>query len=1048
MHGWYNELSTTARRRVLAYAGTTLVLSAAFLLMRGSQWQGGTQLHTLMEVAATLLALTVGAMALVRFYSVNQSLYLFVGSAFLGTGLLDGYHMVVTSSFFQDAFPSPPPSLIPWSWIASRFFLSLVLWLSYIDWARRQRAAQTRPIEDRQIYLGTLVLTLASFLFFAFVPLPRAYYPEFFIYRPEELVPALFFLLALLGYLRKGRWREDRFEHWLVLSLLVGFISQALFMTTSEHLFDGYFDVAHLLKKVSYLLVMTGLMISTYHLFRQAEESANEIALSNNALRDSEVRVRAILNTVGEGIVMINEQGGIESFNPAAQNIFGYRMDELLGRNINVLMRDSERAAHNRHLQRYIQTGEKHIIGQTREVIGRRKDGSDFQMELSVNELWLGGERKYVGVVRDITQRIQSRQALLEATRSRQAILDSANLSIIATDPQGLILSFNHAAERMLGYQADEVVGKLTPAVIHDPEEVVERAAELSRELGHAIQPGFEVFVAKTRLGLADENVWSYIRKDGSRFPVLLSVTAIRDEQNVITGFLGVAADITERQKIDRMKNEFISVVSHELRTPLTSIRGSLGLIAGGVVGELPDKARSLVEIACNNSERLVRLINDILDIEKIEAGKMEFRMESIELMAVVQQVLLDNQGFADAHGVQIDLLQVEPVTELAALHVWVDRDRLLQILTNLLSNAVKFSPRASHVQVRIGAAEGRVRVEVQDHGPGIPEEFRDRIFQKFAQADGSDTRTSGGTGLGLNICKALLERMGGHIAFETQLGVGTNFYFELPIQVQLSESTGPAPARVSNQPTVLVCEDDADIAHLLSLMLNEAGYRVDIAKDAFDAQRCLQQHDYLAMTLDLMLPGKDGLTLIRELRADARTRDLPIVVVSAVAAQGRQELNGHAIGIVDWLDKPIDRDRLAAAVDSIARCHDGPARILHVEDDVDVRVVVSGILNGIAEVQGTASLAEAREQIENHVYDLIILDLELPDGNGSGLLQLLKSQGVSTPVVVFSAQDVGSDAAELLAAVMVKSSTSNERLLETIQKILSNTAKKTDAVE
>lgn len=1031
LYAWYEGLMPAARGRLLTYVVTSVVLCAVFIALREVSWKGSPQLHTLMELAATLLAFSVGALALVRFYSVHRPLYLFVGSAFIGAGLLDGYHGIVTSTFFQDLFPSPPPSLLPWSWIASRFFLSLVLWYSYVDWRRRQANVEAVPIRDKQVYFSAAILTLTSFLFFAFVPLPRAYYPEYVFHRPGEWLPALFFLMALIGYLRKGDWRNDRFEHWLVLSLLVSFLGHAMFMSLSSSLFDTLFDAAHLLKKLSYILVMIGLMISTYYLFRQAEEGAHELALSNNALRDSETRVRAILNTVGEGIIMINDRGGVESYNPAAQTIFGYRMAEMLGRNINVLMPSNQRSAHNRLLSNYVKTGEQHILGQTREVVGFRKDGTEFPMELSVNELWLGGERKFVGVVRDITQRLQSRHALMEATQTRQAILDSANLSIIATDPQGTILSFNRAAERMLGYDAGDVVNRLTPAVIHEPDEVIKRAAVLSQELGYEIMPGFEVFVAKARLGLTDENVWTYIRKDGSRFPVLLSVTTIRDEDNAITGFLGVGADITERLKIDQMKNEFISVVSHELRTPLTSIRGSLGLLAGGVAGALPDKAKTLVDIACNNSERLVRLINDILDIEKIAAGKMEFRMEPIGLMSVINQAVLDNKGFADAHAVHVKVVQD------CQLQVRGDHDRLIQVMINLLSNAVKFSPPESEVYIAVTAQQNWVRVSVKDLGPGIAVEFHKRIFQKFAQADGSDTRASGGTGLGLNICKELIERMAGRINFETQAGAGTTFYFELPIYAPAKPATQLTASELITMPAVLICEDDADVAQLLCMMLREAGYRADIAVDALEAHRLIASQEYMAMTLDLMLPGKDGLTLIREMRADAKTRDLPIVVVSAIASESKRDLNGAAIGVVDWLDKPLDQQRLVAAVDSIASRRAAPARILHVEDDADVRAVVAGILDRIGVVNGVSTLAEAQVEAATSNYDLIILDLGLPDGEGIGLLSMLKAQGVTTPVVVFSARDLDGAAAQSLAAVMVKSATSNERLLQTIQEIL-----------
>ena len=260
----------------------TLVLGS--WVLRFVDWQGSTQLHTLMELAATLLALFVGGLALVRYYTKKTNLYLFIGSGFLGTGLLDGYHMVVTSSAFVIYFPSSPPSLIPWSWVASRLFLGLMMWLSLIFWRYEVRLGHEGRLQAWHIYLGGGVLAFVSFLFFAFVPLPRAYYPELFFHRPEEFVPALFFLLALIGYLKKGGWKNDAFEHWLVMSLIVGFVGQSVFMSFSGQLFDFEFDLAHLLKKVSYVCVLLGLSMSMFYLFQQAEESTLKIKKMNEDL--------------------------------------------------------------------------------------------------------------------------------------------------------------------------------------------------------------------------------------------------------------------------------------------------------------------------------------------------------------------------------------------------------------------------------------------------------------------------------------------------------------------------------------------------------------------------------------------------------------------------------------------------------------------------------------------------------------------------------------------------------------------------------------------
>jgi PAS domain S-box-containing protein len=385
-------------------------------------------------------------------------------------------------------------------------------------------------------------------------------------------------------------------------------------------------------------------------------------------------------------------------------------------------------------------------------------------------------QRKTEDLAREVGDREQAERELREVTALQNAILNSANYSVISTDPDGTIRTFNATAERLLGYRADEVVGKVTPALIHDDREVERRAEELERELGECIEPGFEVFVAHAKRGYADEREWTYVRKDGSRFPVLLSVTAIRDEQGAVTGYLGVASDITERKRVERMKDEFISTVSHELRTPLTSICGSLGLLQGGVGGELNPKAQELVAIANSNSERLTLLINDILDMEKIEAGKMDFELRPLQIMPAVERALREIKAYGRQFGVGFSLVPGD-----RALMVNVDPDRLAQVLSNLLSNAAKFSPRGEEVTVEVEGLAESVRVSVTDRGAGIPQEFRDRVFEKFSQADGSNTRQMGGTGLGLNICKAIVTQMGGRIDFRSQAGQGSTFYFELP---------------------------------------------------------------------------------------------------------------------------------------------------------------------------------------------------------------------------------------------------------------------------
>lgn len=394
----------------------------------------------------------------------------------------------------------------------------------------------------------------------------------------------------------------------------------------------------------------------------------------------------------------------------------------------------------------------------------------------------------------------------------------------------------------------------------------------------------------------------------------------IIDGQSIINSFgarLGaviVIHDVTELKQTERLKNEFVSTVSHELRTPLTSIRGSLGLLVSGVMGHFPDKAGKLLAIANNNCERLLFLINDLLDMEKIEAGKMHYDIQSVNLNDLTRRCVDDNNMYAERFSVRVKL-----VVPTARIQVMADPERLTQVLANLLSNACKFSPTGGEVTVCISVHAGKVRVAVTDNGPGISSEFQSRLFQKFSQADSSNTRGKGGTGLGLHISKSIIETFGGSIVCISKPGEGALFYFELDIAAiseegdkpWLSDQTMPASR-------LLICEDDVDQSDYLQTLLESTGFTVDVANTVQQAKRLLTQHPYQVLLLDLILPDQDGIAFIRELRANDKTTNLHIIVLSVIAQTGKALLTGEAISIVDWLDKPVDFRQLLQSINRI----------------------------------------------------------------------------------------------------------------------------------
>lgn len=533
--------------------------------------------------------------------------------------------------------------------------------------------------------------------------------------------------------------------------------------------------------------------------------------------------------------------------------------------------------------------------------------------------------------------------------------------------------------------------------------------------------------------GVAFEHQFRNLLPDGTSRVIEVHGRCIQNSGSRVTALSVTVQDITQRARMEKMKSEFVSTVSHELRTPLTSIRGSLGLIAGGAAGELPPKAAALLRIAHKNSERLVALVNDILDMQKIESGRMDFHMRSFDLVALIEQALEANQAYAQQFEVALAFVEQLPEAPVLA-----DMDRMMQVMANLLSNAAKFSPPHSQVQVRLSRQRGMFRVAITDQGPGIPKEFQPRVFEKFAQADSSDTRQKGGTGLGLSIAKAIIKRHWGSIGFTTTAGAGTTFYFDVPEYHQRKPARVREGDNTVGQRRLLVCEDDRDTATLLRLMLEREGYVVDVAHSAVEALERVGQQPYAAMTLDLLLPDRDGISLIRGIRAQTQSSGLPIIVVSIRADEERRELSGEALGIVDWLSKPIDAERLVQAVrQSMRHLHKEQAQVLHVEDDRDVLRVVAAVLGESIAVDAAVSLHEAREKLKTRNYDLVIVDISLPDGSGLNLLEAIRDCTPRPPVLVFSAQEYDSRNAREVSAALVKSRTTNRQLSDTIRLLL-----------
>ena len=590
-----------------------------------------------------------------------------------------------------------------------------------------------------------------------------------------------------------------------------------------------------------------------------------------------------------------------------------------------------------------------------------------------------------------------------------QAIVESAGDAIITIDEKGCIKTFNPAASRIFGYGVESLNGQHAGQLFAQA-----CRARIGIHMRDLLAHGLKS-ETQSRMEVMGQ------RADGNAFEAEMVVCQIQVEGQ--REFVGIVRDISEGKKIERMKNEFVSTVSHELRTPLTSIQGSLGLLIGGAVGEIPAPARQLLGIAHNNCERLVRLINDILDVEKIESGHIHFNMGLYALMPLVHQAIEATQPFAMQFQVTFKLQL--PDSE-APLCVLADPDRLVQVIVNLLSNAAKFSPAGGTVDVIVKAHGASIRLSVIDRGCGIAQEFRGRIFQKFAQADASDSRQKSGTGLGLSISKAIVEKLGGRIDFESQDGLGSEFFVDLL-------QAAPASPVIRSTASVLVCEGEPDIANMLARTLEKGGFGSEVAVTAEQARHMLMTRDYQAITLDLALPGEDGLSLLRWLRTQEKTRSLPVVIVSA-QFQHAEGIEGGVMTLLDWIIKPIDETQLLAAIGAIVLpSQEGKPRVLYVEDDADLASVVSALLGPVWEVVHAADLAAARSQLEQCRFNVILLDLQLPDGNGSELLCALPALNAATPVVIFSGEEGSQHVSEKVQRALVKARTSNQQLLNTL---------------
>ena len=538
--------------------------------------------------------------------------------------------------------------------------------------------------------------------------------------------------------------------------------------------------------------------------------------------------------------------------------------------------------------------------------------------------------KRLYGSYQDINEK---KLAQLEVANSRkllQEVLQSASeVSMIATDTNGIITLFNKGAERMLGYTADEMIGKQSAAAVHDQEELEERARELSRETGEEIK-GMRAFVYKTEKEGSEQREWIYVKKDGSRCVVSLVMTAIRDFRNNIIGYLGIATDVTKRKRMEQAliaakqqaeqmssaKSEFLANMSHEIRTPLNGIIGFTDLVMKTRLDETQKQYLSIVHQSANV---LLSIINDILDLSKIEAGKLDLNVERTDLFEMGREAMDIVSFQATTKGLEAVL----DISEDLPHFIFADALRLKQVLVNLLGNAVKFTEKGS-VKLRISALtspkeeEITFKFEVRDTGIGIRPDKQEKIFEAFAQEDVSTTKRYGGTGIGLAISNKILALMGSKLQLISYPGSGSIFYFYLKLQADHTFAAGAAQAapKLSDgtaqklretAASILVVEDNSVNMLLTKAIIHKLMPRAAIveAGNGLDAVKICRHRMPDMILMDIQIPELNGYEATSRIREMERNGRVPIIALTAGNISGERE-KSMAAGMDDFLSKPI----------------------------------------------------------------------------------------------------------------------------------------------
>ncbi len=697
---------------------------------------------------------------------------------------------------------------------------------------------------------------------------------------------------------------------------------------------------AYLIYQKLQLRVTQQVHLQTERLLSDQAASNQQLAQANRHLQEGEQKLAVTLNSIGDAVIATDAQARVTLINPVAQKLSGWTQAQALGQPVDAVLRIISKATRQPSsvpVAKVLALGT--VQGLANHTVLISRDGTEYDIADSCAPI-RDADGEVMGavlVIRNVTAEYTAQQTLRQVSALQNAIFNSVNFSSIATDAKGVIQIFNVGAERMLGYTAGEVMNIRTPADISDPQEVIERAKALSVELATEITPGFEALVFKAARGIEDIYELTYIRKDGSRFPAVVSVTALRDEAQAIIGYLLIGTDNTARraaevarERLDQVlrdkntelesaraladkanlaKSDFLSSMSHELRSPLNAILGFAQLMESGTPPPTTAQKASIDQIL-RAGWYLLELINEVLDLALIESGRLSLSREPVSLPELLQDCEALVEPLAQKKEVHLHF-----VPPPAPCFVDADSTRLKQVMINLLSNAIKYNRLRGSVHVTCSErAVGWLRISVQDSGAGLSEDKLAQLFQPFNRLGREDSEEEG-TGIGLVVSRRLVEQMGGEIGVTSTVGTGSEFWIELALvgapqfddtatEMLLSHIT----PIVDGHPvrTLLYVEDNrANMALVEQLVARRPDLRLFGAQDAMRGIALAREHLPDLILLDINLPGISGLQALKILQDDPATRHIPVLALSA-NAMPRDIERGLAAGFFRYLTKPI----------------------------------------------------------------------------------------------------------------------------------------------